>query len=176
MLIIVMWIAFGLVALALYFAQSMNLELRASDNRVSAQAADQVIEGAGQQRRGLLPPLEGQHGLPRLLRGGEIAAGQVVQPLAVPGRDHERAAAAVGTPPPRDEAAGPSLELVEFVDDVVDELGSRKEISYVNTLLEEGTSADRQLRVFRETGHLHAVVDHLAAETVAGVPVVEVPA
>ena len=69
-----------------------------------------------------------------------------------------------------------ALELVEFVDDVVDELGSRKEISYVNTLLEEGTSADRQLRVFRETGHLHAVVDHLAAETVAGVPVVEVPA
>ena len=69
-----------------------------------------------------------------------------------------------------------ALELVDFVDDVVDELGSRKEISYVNTLLEEGTSADRQLRVFRETGHLHAVVDHLAAETVAGVPVVEVPA
>ena len=44
-LIIVLWIALGLVALALYFAQSMNLELRASDNRVSAQAADQAIEG-----------------------------------------------------------------------------------------------------------------------------------
>ena len=69
-----------------------------------------------------------------------------------------------------------ALELVDFVDDVVDELGSRREVAYVNTLLEEGTSADRQLRVFLETGHLHAVVDHLAAETVAGVPVVEVPA
>jgi len=45
-LIIVLWIALGLVALALYFAQSMNFELRASDNRVSAQAADQAIEGA----------------------------------------------------------------------------------------------------------------------------------
>ncbi|HZR16071.1 MAG TPA: type II secretion system protein GspK [Verrucomicrobiae bacterium] len=45
-LIIVLWIALGLVALALYFAQSMNLEMRASDNRVSAQAADQAIEGA----------------------------------------------------------------------------------------------------------------------------------
>jgi type II secretory pathway component PulK len=45
-LIIVLWIAFGLVALALYFADSMNLELRASDNRVSAQSADQAIEGA----------------------------------------------------------------------------------------------------------------------------------
>jgi len=44
-LIIVLWIALGLVALALYFAQSMNLELRASDNRVCAQAAEQAIEG-----------------------------------------------------------------------------------------------------------------------------------
>lgn len=45
-LVIVLWIAFGLVSLALYFAHSMNFELRASDNRVSAQAADQAIEGA----------------------------------------------------------------------------------------------------------------------------------
>lgn len=45
-LVIVLWIAFGLVSLALYFANSMNFELRASDNRVSAQAADQAIEGA----------------------------------------------------------------------------------------------------------------------------------
>lgn len=45
-LIIVLWIAFGLVALALYFANSMNFELRVADNRVSAQSADQAIEGA----------------------------------------------------------------------------------------------------------------------------------
>lgn len=45
-LIIVLWIALGLVTLALYFAQSTNFELRAADNRVSAQAADQAIEGA----------------------------------------------------------------------------------------------------------------------------------
>ena len=45
-LVIVMWIAFGLVSLGLYFANSMNFELRASDNRVSAMAADQAIEGA----------------------------------------------------------------------------------------------------------------------------------
>jgi len=61
-------------------------------------------------------------------------------------------------------------ELLEFVDDVVDELGSRREVEYLETMAREGTSADRQLRVFAETGHLHAVVDHLAAETVAGVP------
>ena len=45
-LVIVLWIAFGLVSLALYFANAMSFELRASDNRVSAQAADQAIEGA----------------------------------------------------------------------------------------------------------------------------------
>jgi DNA uptake protein ComE-like DNA-binding protein len=45
-LIIVLWIAFGLISLALYFANAMSLELRAADNRVSAQAADQAIEGA----------------------------------------------------------------------------------------------------------------------------------
>ena len=53
-LIIVLWIALGLVALALYFAQSMNLELRAADNRVSAQAADQAIEGAARYVNHLL--------------------------------------------------------------------------------------------------------------------------
>jgi glutamate---cysteine ligase / carboxylate-amine ligase len=64
-----------------------------------------------------------------------------------------------------------ALELMEFVDDVVDELGSRKAVAHVAKLIEEGTSADRQLRVFKETGHFHKVVDHLAAETLDGVPV-----
>ena len=44
-----------------------------------------------------------------------------------------------------------ALELLEFVDDVVDELGSRNEVSYVKAILADGTSADRQLRVYRET-------------------------
>jgi carboxylate-amine ligase len=60
-----------------------------------------------------------------------------------------------------------ALELLEFVDDVVDELGSRSDVEHVLTIVAEGTSADRQLRVFRETGDLKAVVDHVAAETVA---------
>jgi carboxylate-amine ligase len=59
-------------------------------------------------------------------------------------------------------------ELFELVDDVVDELGSRKEVEYVRTILAEGTSADRQLRVYRETGDLKAVVDLLAEETMMG--------
>lgn len=60
-------------------------------------------------------------------------------------------------------------ELLEFVDPVVDELGSRKEIEHVRTILKRGTSADRQLEIFRETGDLKAVVDWLVSETIAGV-------
>ncbi len=63
-----------------------------------------------------------------------------------------------------------AFELLEFVDDVVDDLDSRKEVEYVNTILREGTSADRQLRVYQDTGSLEAVVEHLAAETLQGVP------
>ncbi len=44
--VIVLWIAFGLVSMALYFGSSMSAELRASDNRVSGLAAEQAIEGA----------------------------------------------------------------------------------------------------------------------------------
>jgi glutamate---cysteine ligase / carboxylate-amine ligase len=61
-------------------------------------------------------------------------------------------------------------ELLEwFVDDVLDELGSRKEVEYAFTILEQGTSADRQIARFRETGDLKAVVDSLIAETADGV-------
>ena len=59
-------------------------------------------------------------------------------------------------------------ELLELVDDVVDDLGSRSAVNYVNTILSEGTSAERQLRVFQETGDLRAVVQHVVSETRAG--------
>jgi glutamate---cysteine ligase / carboxylate-amine ligase len=59
-------------------------------------------------------------------------------------------------------------ELLEFVDDVVDELGSRKALEYVHGILDEGTSADRQLEVFRKTNDLRAVVQWLVEETRAG--------
>src|SRR5438477_1648331 len=45
-LILVIWIAFGLVSLALYFAHSMSFEMRAADNRVAAMEADEAIAGA----------------------------------------------------------------------------------------------------------------------------------
>jgi carboxylate-amine ligase len=56
-----------------------------------------------------------------------------------------------------------------FLDDVLDELGSRKEVEYAFRILEEGSSAERQLAVFEETGDLKAVVDSLIAETAEGV-------
>jgi len=62
-----------------------------------------------------------------------------------------------------------AAELLEFVDDVVDDLGSRSAVEYVHTILREGTSAERQLRVYQETGDLKAVVRHLVEETRGGV-------
>jgi len=62
-----------------------------------------------------------------------------------------------------------ALELLEFIDDVVDELESRDAVEYVHTVLREGTSAEQQLAVFRETGDLKAVVRHIVAQTRAGV-------
>jgi carboxylate-amine ligase len=59
-------------------------------------------------------------------------------------------------------------EILEFVSDVVPELGSQEEISYVRRILENGNGADRQLRVFHETGDLKKVVDYMIQETEYG--------
>ncbi len=63
-------------------------------------------------------------------------------------------------------------ELLTLVDPVLDELDSRKEVEYIRTILKNGTSADRQLAVYRQHGGdanreeaLKAVVDHLIEET-----------
>ncbi len=57
-------------------------------------------------------------------------------------------------------------EYLAFVDDVVDELESREEINYIHKILEMGTGADRQLRVFEQSGgDLRAVVDYIIEET-----------
>lgn len=45
-LIIVLWITFGLVSIALYFGHSMFFEFRAADNNVAGIEAEQAIEGA----------------------------------------------------------------------------------------------------------------------------------
>jgi carboxylate-amine ligase len=60
-------------------------------------------------------------------------------------------------------------ELLEFVDDVVDELGSRNEVYYAREIMKNGTGADRQLRVFSERSDLKDVVDYIVKETEYGV-------
>jgi carboxylate-amine ligase len=60
------------------------------------------------------------------------------------------------------------LEYLEFVDDVVDELDSREELNYIHTMLETGSGADRQLKVYQDTGDLKKVVDYIIEETQAG--------
>jgi glutamate---cysteine ligase / carboxylate-amine ligase len=59
-------------------------------------------------------------------------------------------------------------EILEFVSDVTGELGSGREISYIERILEEGSGADRQLRVFHETNDLKQVVDYMISETEHG--------
>jgi glutamate---cysteine ligase / carboxylate-amine ligase len=60
-------------------------------------------------------------------------------------------------------------ELLELVDDVVDDLGSRPAVNYVNAIMKEGTSAERQMRVYKQTNDLKEVVRHIVAETRGGV-------
>ena len=59
-------------------------------------------------------------------------------------------------------------ELLEFVDDVVDELGSRREIEYIYQILEMGSGADRQLRVYEQTKSYEKVVEYIHSETTMG--------
>lgn len=59
-------------------------------------------------------------------------------------------------------------ELLDLISEEVDELGTRTYIAPIERMLQNGTSADRQLRVFADTGDLKAVVDHLIAETKEG--------
>lgn len=49
-------------------------------------------------------------------------------------------------------------ELLDFIDDVVDDLGSRAAIQAVDKILRDGTGADKQLAIYQETGSLEQVV------------------
>jgi carboxylate-amine ligase len=59
-------------------------------------------------------------------------------------------------------------EYLAFVDDVVDELDSREELNYIHTIMEMGTGADRQIKVFEQSGDLKKVVDFIIEETEVG--------
>jgi carboxylate-amine ligase len=60
-------------------------------------------------------------------------------------------------------------ELLEFVDDVVDSLGSRNEVYYAREILRRGTGADRQLAAYAQRNDLRDVVDYIVQETEHGV-------
>ncbi|MEX1244587.1 MAG: carboxylate-amine ligase [Thermoanaerobaculia bacterium] len=63
-------------------------------------------------------------------------------------------------------------EMLEFVDDVVDDLGSRREVEAVHWILANGSGADRQLKVYESNGgDLKGVVDYICEETSHGLPV-----
>lgn len=60
-------------------------------------------------------------------------------------------------------------ELLYFVDDVVDDLGSREQINKIHDILEDGTGAQRQLEVWRANNEdPKAVVDYIISQTEKG--------
>jgi carboxylate-amine ligase len=61
-------------------------------------------------------------------------------------------------------------ELLEFVDDVVDELGSRNDVYYAREILRMRTGADRQLAAYDKRRDLRDVVDLIIEETEYGIP------
>lgn len=60
-------------------------------------------------------------------------------------------------------------ELLDFVDDVVPHLGSRHAIDYVHKIMEHGTGADRQLKVYENTNSLPDVVDYIHQSFLSGI-------
>jgi carboxylate-amine ligase len=55
--------------------------------------------------------------------------------------------------------------MLDFVDDVSGDLGSKTQLAYVEKMLSRGTGADRQLRVFEQEKNLNAVVDYIISES-----------
>jgi carboxylate-amine ligase len=60
-------------------------------------------------------------------------------------------------------------ELLEFIDPVVDHLGSRHRLAYIHKILEGGTGADRQLAIYEEKKNLVSVVDYIRQQYLSGV-------
>jgi glutamate---cysteine ligase / carboxylate-amine ligase len=59
-------------------------------------------------------------------------------------------------------------ELLEFVDDVVDDLGSRKDVYYAREIVRHRPGADRQLAAYEQRRDLRDVVDYIISETERG--------
>jgi glutamate---cysteine ligase / carboxylate-amine ligase len=61
-------------------------------------------------------------------------------------------------------------ELFNFVDDMVDELGTRQELDYLRSLIDnpEGTGADRQIAVYSNSNNVDEVTHFLMQQTLQG--------
>ncbi|MFO0588464.1 MAG: carboxylate-amine ligase [Polyangiaceae bacterium] len=59
-------------------------------------------------------------------------------------------------------------ELLEFVSEAADIFGSQNELDRIRQILKDGTSADQQIKVFKETGDIKNVVDWLIYQTSLG--------
>jgi len=60
-------------------------------------------------------------------------------------------------------------ELLDFLDPVLDHLGSRHRVQHVHKMLEHGTGADRQLAVFEKTKNLTDVAKYIKEQYLAGI-------
>jgi carboxylate-amine ligase len=60
-------------------------------------------------------------------------------------------------------------ELLEFVDDVVDDLGSRKDVYYAREIVRHRPGADRQLAAYEQRHDIRDVVDYIISETEHGI-------
>jgi carboxylate-amine ligase len=61
--------------------------------------------------------------------------------------------------------------MLEFIAPEMKELGSLGELTHLEKIIREGTGADRQLAIWKATGDLKAVVDHIIKETYEGLRV-----
>ncbi len=60
-------------------------------------------------------------------------------------------------------------ELLDFIDDVTGPLGIKNAISHVHNMLEQGTGADRQLKIYEKTNNLADVVDYIHSQFLHGI-------
>ncbi len=59
-------------------------------------------------------------------------------------------------------------ELLDFVSETADIFGSQNELDRIRQILKDGTSADQQIQVYKETGNIKNVVDFLIHQTSLG--------
>src|SRR2546429_2946569 len=64
-------------------------------------------------------------------------------------------------------------ELLDMVDDVAGDLGTRSDLAYMRNLVDDprGTGADRQIDLYKKTGSIHAVHQFLLQKTMEGIPI-----